>query len=152
MTETGIKAKTKTSPQSFTSSVQPRIRLCPTHKLSAYTSFVAHNSIILLSSPTRLTAGRTSLDQEVFRNYPDCFLRAATPNRLSASISLDSFHIPFIRSARTRACNDAYLNSYPQYANELWTGLSRVSLLPDCPPVRIRTFIRSSPPATLTFA
>lgn len=90
--------------------------------------------------------------REVFRNYPDCFLRAATPNRLFASISLDPFHKPFIRSARTRACNDASLNSYPQYSNELWTGLSRASLLPDCPPVHIRTFIRGSPPATLTFA
>lgn len=82
-------------------------RSSPTPELSAYTSFVAHNSTIRLSSPTRLTVGRKRLDQQVFRNYPDWFLRAATPNRLYASISLDSFHIPFIRSARTRACNDA---------------------------------------------
>lgn len=152
MIESGNTAANNPPRQSFISSVQPRIRLCPTHKLSAYTSFVAHNSTILLSSPTRLTAGRTRLDRQVFRNYPDCFLRAATPNRLFASIFLDSFHKPFIRSARTRACNDASLNSYPQYANELWTGLSRASLLPDCPPVRIRTFMLGSPPATLTFA
>ena len=103
MTEAGIKAKTNPSPQSFTSFVQPRKTVQVLHLNYPRTHHLWHTTEQSNSPALYVLLPK----REVFRNYPSCFLRAATPNRLSASISLDSFHKPFIRSARTRACNDA---------------------------------------------